>query len=186
MFWTLIGLAVAVALFVIVIFNRLVAKRQMAHEGWSGIEVQLKRRANLIPNLIESVKGYIGHERDTLEAVTAMRAKADAVPEGHVADRAAAESLFGQALGRLLAVAESYPELKASQNFVDFQEALEDTENQIEMARRYYNGTVRELNTLVEQFPSNLVASGFGFRHADYFETELPEDRAVPQVSFDG
>jgi LemA protein len=93
--------------------------------------------------------------------------------------------LFGQALGRLLAVAENYPELKASQNFIDFQDALEDTENQIEMARRYYNGTVRELNTLVEQFPSNLVASTFGFIHADYFETEVPEDRAVPQVSFD-
>jgi LemA protein len=115
-----------------------------------------------------------------------MRARADAVPEGNVAERAAAEGLFGQALGRLLAVAENYPELKASQNFIDFQDALEETENQIEMARRYYNGTVRELNTLVEQFPSNFVASTFGFIHADYFETETPEDRAVPQVSFDG
>ncbi|WP_349363912.1 MAG: LemA family protein [Roseitalea porphyridii] len=175
---------VAVAIYAVVIYNALVRARQMVQEAWSGIDVQLKRRADLIPNLVETVKGYAGHEKETLERVTEMRTRAQNVPAGDVAGRAAAEGLLSQALGRLFAVAESYPDLKANQNFAELQEALETVEREIQMARRYYNGSARELNVKVESFPSNLVAKSFNFVQADYFELEDPGDRAVPQVAF--
>ncbi|KQZ63338.1 hypothetical protein ASD54_02985 [Rhizobium sp. Root149] len=174
----------AIALYVVFIYNGLVKSRQMAEEAWSGIDVQLKRRADLIPNLIETVKGYASHERSTLEAVVELRNKAQAVPSGDVAGRAAAEGLLGQALGRVIALAEAYPDLKANENFVELQRSLETVENEIQMSRRYYNGAARDLNVKVESFPSNLIAGQFGFAKKPYFEIANEADRAVPTVKF--
>lgn len=171
-------------MYAISIYNGLVKARQMAEEAWSGIDVQLKRRSNLIPNLLETVKGYADHESDTLAEVTKMRTNAQNVPTGDVAGRAVAEGLLGQALGRLMAVAEAYPDLKASQNFSELQDALQTVEDEIQMSRRYYNGATRDMNVRVESFPSNLVANNFGFRKAEYFEIDDPQDRAVPEVKF--
>ncbi|WP_375571091.1 LemA family protein [Ahrensia marina] len=182
--WIIFALIIAVVGYAIVIYNALVKSRQMVREGWSGISVQLQRRSDLIPNLLETVKGYMGHEKEVLENVTALRARAQAVGDDHPAERAGVESLLGAALGKLIAVAEAYPDLKASANFQEFQEALEETEDKLQLARRYYNGAVRGFNTQVEQFPSNLVANNFGFQQAEYFELEDPADRAAPQVSF--
>jgi LemA protein len=164
------------------LYNRLVRLRNMVKEGWSGIEVQLKRRANLIPNLIESVKGYMSHERGVLEKVTELRSRT--LQTDQPAERARLEGDLGRAIGRLFAVAEAFPELKASQNFMDLQDELSQIEDQIQMARRYYNGTVRDLNIAVESFPSNIVAGMFGFRQAEFFEIEDEADRAVPKVEF--
>ncbi len=180
----LLVVLVLVAGYVIVIYNGLVRARQLVREAWSGIDVQLKRRADLIPNLIETVKGYASHERKTLEEVTEMRARAQGLPRDDVAGRAQAEGMLSQALGRLFAVAEAYPDLKANQNFMQLQTTLETLEGEIQMSRRYYNGAARDLNIKVESFPSNLVAGTFGFSKADYFEIENAADRAVPSVSF--
>ena len=182
--WILLAVLVAVALYAIALYNTLVKNRQMAGEGWSGIDVQLKRRADLIPNLLESVKGYMAHERELLEEVTRLRGQAVAGSNASPEQRATLEGALSGALGRLMAVAESYPDLKASENFQEFQQALEETENEISMSRRYYNGAVRNLNVSVESFPSNLVAKQFGFVKAEYFEIEDAADRAVPKVSF--
>ncbi|MBO0345957.1 LemA family protein [Roseibium sp. CAU 1637] len=183
---SLIVLAVVAALigYLVALYNGLVKKRQMVEEGWSGIDVQLKRRADLIPNLVETVKGYASHEKETLEEVTAMRARVGQVSNGNPADRAVAEGALSQALGRLLAVAEAYPELKADSNFRALHESLDMIEDALQKARRYYNGAVRMLNVAVESFPSNLVAGQFGFMKADYFEIEDASDRAVPKISF--
>lgn len=172
---------VILVVMVISIFNRLVKLRNMTEEGWSGIDVQLKKRADLIPNLIETVRGYMTHERELLEEVTKSRAQAQGA--GDMAEKAQAEGLLGRALGKLFAVAENYPDLKANENFLELQNSLSDVENTIEMARRYYNGSVRELNIAVESFPSNLVASMFGFHKSDFFEIESA-DREVPKVRF--
>lgn len=173
-----------VGVYVIYVYNALVRARQIVKEAWSGIDVQLKRRADLIPNLVETVKGYVTHERQTLEEVTELRARAQSLPSDDVAGRAQAEGLLGQALGRLFAVAEDYPDLKANENFLQLQTSLETVEGEIQMSRRYYNGAARDLNIRVESFPSNIVANAFSFHKADYFEIEDPTDRAVPQVSF--
>jgi LemA protein len=180
---TLLILA-AIAAYAVFAYNALVKGRQMVEEAWSGIDVQLKRRADLIPNLVETVKGFASHERETLEAVTEMRARAQSVPSGDVAGRAAAEGLLGQALGRLMAVAEAYPQLRANENFLQLQNALQTTEGEIQMSRRYYNGSVRDQNVRVESFPSNFVASTFKFFKHVYFELENPDDRKTPQVTF--
>lgn len=180
----LLGSVLVAATYVVTVYNALVRARQMVQEAWSGIDVQLKRRADLIPNLVETVKGYATHEKETLARVTEMRARARNVPAGDIQGRAAAEGLLSQALGRLFAVAEAYPDLKASQNFTELQRSLETTEDEIQMARRYYNGAVRQLNTRIQSFPSNLVAAQFGFGLADYFELENPADRALPKVTF--
>lgn len=182
--WIVLGLIVLVGLYLVYLYNDLVRKRQMVREGWSGIDVQLKRRSDLIPNLVETVKGYATHEREALEAVTEMRARAAGMPRDDVAGRGQAEGMLSQALGRLFAVAEAYPDLKANENFRDLQASIEKTEDALQMARRYYNGAVRALNVLVESFPSNLVAGRFGFTQEDYFEIEDPADRAVPKVAF--
>lgn len=174
----------AIALYVVFVYNGLVKSRQMAEEAWSGIDVQLKRRADLIPNLIETVKGYAAHEKSTFEAVVELRNKAQAVPTGDVAGRAAAEGLLGQALGRVIALAEAYPELKANENFLELQRSLETVEGEIQMSRRYYNGAARDLNVKVESFPSNLIAGQFGFAKKPYFEIANEADRAVPTVKF--
>lgn len=180
---TLIILA-AIALYAIYTYNGLVKARQMVKEAWSGIDVQLKRRTDLIPNLVETVKGYASHESETLSNVTEMRTRAQAVPSGDIAGRAAAEGMLGQALGRLMAVAEAYPDLKANTNFLELQQQLGEIEGEIQMSRRYYNGSTRDLNVMVESFPSNFVASTFKFEKEAYFELENPDDRKTPQVSF--
>ncbi len=182
----MIGLAIAavVVVYAIVVYNGLVRARQMKEEAWSGIDVQLKRRADLIPNLLETVKGYAAHERETLEKVVELRNRAQAVPAGDVAGRAQAEGLLGQALGKLFALAEAYPDLKANQNFAELQRSLETIEGEIQMSRRYYNGAARDLNVKVESFPSNLLATLFKFAKAPYFEIDNPADRAVPTVKF--
>ncbi len=182
----MIGLAIAavIALYAIMLYNGLVKARQVKEEAWSGIDVQLKRRADLIPNLIETVKGYAKHERETFEQVVELRNKAEAVPAGDIQGRAAAEGLLGQALGKLVALAEAYPDLKANQNFSELQASLQTIEDEIQMSRRYYNGAARDLNVKVESFPSSLLASAFSFAKAPYFEIDNPADRAVPTVKF--
>ncbi len=178
---TLIVLAVLAGL-VAVLYNGLVAKRQMAENGWSDIDVQLKRRADLIPNIVDTVKAYAKHEKQLFIEVTEKRNLALAAGEDPKA-RGFAESQLSQGAGKLLAIAEDYPELKASQNFLDLQNELSETENKIEMARRFYNGAVRELNTAIESVPTNFIAGPFGFRQRDYFEID-PVDAAMPHVEF--
>jgi LemA protein len=180
--YILLGVVVVLLLGAVVIYNRLVTNKNMVAEGWSGIDVQLKRRADLIPNLIEAVKGYMGHERGVLDQVTELRVKSLAA-QG-VGDKAKAEGALGAALGNLFAVAENYPDLKASQNFLELQKSLADIEDQIQLARRYYNGAARNFNILIQSFPSNLVASTFRFTPVEYFEIEAAADRAVPKVDF--
>ena len=179
-----LGILALVAVYLVVIYNGLVKARQMAEEAWSGIDVQLKRRADLIPNLIETVKGYAAHEKGTFEEVVRLRNQAQAVPAGDVAGRAQAEGMLSQALGKLFALAEAYPDLKANQNFSELQASLETIESEIQMSRRYYNGAARDLNVKVESFPSNLIAGQFGFAKAPYFEITNEADRAVPTVKF--
>ena len=178
----LLGGAGLLAVLLIVLYNRLVRLRNMVREGWSGIDAQLKRRANLIPNLVETVKGYMGHERDLLEKVTALRSQS--MQAGDIGEKQRVESALTGGLARLFAVAEGYPELKANQNFQDLQHQLSEIEDQIQLARRYYNGTVRNLNIAIESFPGNLVAGWFAFQPAEFFEIEEPGDRAVPKVGF--
>lgn len=180
----ILAIVVALAIYAVLLYNALVRKRQQVQEAWSGIDVQLKRRADLIPNLVETVKGYAAHEQKALTDVTEKRAAAQSVPAGDVAGRAAAEGALGQALGRLFAVAEAYPDLKANQGFRDLQGSLERLESEIQMSRRYYNGATRDLNVAVESFPSNIVATRYGFEKAEYFELEDPADRALPKVEF--
>jgi len=182
--WIVLGVIAVAAVYAISIYNSLVKNRQMVEEGWSGIDVQLKRRTDLIPNMMETVKGYMSHERETLEAVTNARAAAQSAQHGTPEQRAQAEGALSSALGRLIAVAEAYPDLKANTTFLEFQSALQTVEDEIQMARRYYNGAVRNLNVTVESFPSNLVANGFKFEKAEYFELENEADRAVPSVKF--
>ncbi|WP_299811201.1 LemA family protein [uncultured Roseibium sp.] len=182
--WFILTFLIALSVFAIVLYNALVRKRQMVQEGWSGIDVQLKRRANLVPNLVETVKGYASHETETLDKVTELRTRVGSLPRDDVAGRAEAEGQLSLALGRLFAVAEAYPDLKASSNFSDLHQSLDEIENAIQMARRYYNGAVRGLNVAVESFPSNLIASRFKFEKADYFEIEDEAERAVPKVAF--
>ena len=180
----ILAIIVAIVGYAIFVYNDLVSKRQLKEEGWSGIDVQLKRRNDLIPNLMETVKGYMSHERETLEAVTQARAAATAGANASPAERSALEGALSGALGKLIAIAESYPELKANTTFLEFQEALQGVEEEIQMARRYYNGSVRNLNTTVESFPSNVIANAFKFEKAEYFELDNEAERAVPQVKF--
>ncbi|WEJ57690.1 LemA family protein [Devosia sp. FJ2-5-3] len=182
--WVILVLAVAVIGYAIIIYNGLVKNRQMVEEGWSGIDVQLKRRTDLIPNMMETVKGYMGHERETLEAVVKARAAATSAAAAGPEARAKAEGELSGALGRLLAVAEAYPDLKANTTFLEFQQTLRTTEDEIQMARRYYNGAVRDMNIQVDSFPSNLVANAFRFTKAQYFELDNEAERQAPTVKF--
>jgi LemA protein len=175
----LIGFAL---LFGVVIYNQLVRLKNMVSEGWSGIDVQLKKRANLIPNLVDTVKGYMTHERELLKKVTDLRARSTRTADP--AEKGKLEGALTRSLAQIFAVAEQYPDLKANQNFLDLQGQLAEIENDIEMARRYYNGTVRNLNIKVESFPSNIIAGMFGFSGADFFEIEDKKDRQIPQVEF--
>jgi len=182
--WIILLIIVVVLGYGVYLYNDLVRNRQLTQEGWSGIDVQLKRRADLIPNLLETVKGYMSHERETLEAVTNARAAAQAGASASPEERAKLEGALTGALGRLLAVAEAYPDLKANTTFLEFQKALQGVEDEIQLARRYYNGAVRNLNVAVESFPSAIIANMFKFTKAQYFELENPADRAVPTVKF--
>ncbi|MCB9813825.1 LemA family protein [Candidatus Nomurabacteria bacterium] len=175
----LVGIIVAVVLYVIFAYNKFVTLTQRAKEAWADIDVQLKRRYDLIPNLVETVRGYASHERETFDAVTSARATATQVhvdPTGitpeQIAAMAGAEASLTQSLGRLLAVAENYPDLKANTNFLELQRELSDTENKIQAARRFFNGNVRDLNIALQSFPSNLVGKQFGFKAEEYFEIE--------------
>ena len=183
--WVWLSLAAIVATALVFIYNGLVTARQMSAEGWSGILVQLKRRADLIPTLVDTVRGAATHEREALERVTLLRESALQAGEGHPAARAAAEALLGSAMNNLIARAEAYPDLKSSANFLELQRELARTEEQLQMSRRYYNGAVRLLNTKVQQFPSNLVARSFGFVPAEYFELENKAEAQAPVVQLE-
>ena len=180
--YIILALAVLLPLYVVYLYNQLVRSRHMVEEGWSGMDVQLKRRADLIPNLVQTVKGYAEHEKGVLEEVT--RARAEATSASGTDQSPQAENALTSALRSLFAVAENYPDLKADANFRQLQDQLAEVEDEIQKARRYYNGAVRHLNSLVELFPSNIVAGQFRFERAEYFEIEDPHSRQVPQVEF--
>ncbi len=190
--WIIIAVVVLVIVYFISLYNNFVKFTQRVKEAWADIDVQLKRRYDLIPNLIETVKGYAAHERETLDAVTQARTTATqthidagAVTAEQMAAMSGAEASLSGALGKLIAIAENYPDLKASSNFVELQRELSDTENKIQAARRFYNGNVRDLNIALQAFPSNIVGTTFKFASQPFFE--LPEnstEREPVKVSF--
>ena len=180
--WIVVGVIVVLLLYAIGVYNRLVRLRALVKEAFSGITVQLRRRADLIPNLVQTVQGYATHERETLDQVIAHRA--DATKERTVEGTAQADAQMTSLLGRLMVVAEAYPELKANQNFLELQEQLETIETDLQSARRYYNGTVRDLNTDVQSFPPVLIARPFGFTEAPFYEDGDAAIQTAPKVSF--
>lgn len=173
---------ILIVLYFISIYNKLIRLRNQVKNAWSQIDVQLKRRHDLIPNLIDTVKGYMKHERETLEMVTSYRSRA--MEAGTVSEKASAEGMLGQALGQLRIAVENYPDLKANQNFLALQEELTSTENKISYARQAYNDGVLGLNNKIEMFPSNIVASILNFNKEDFFEIDEPQQREVPKVNF--
>ena len=180
LFWIITGVVVIAAIYY---FNRLVGQVQRVNEGWSGIDVQLKRRAELIPALVETVKGYAKHEDGLLTRVTELRAKAVAEQsDPDITARERAESGLASSIGKLFAVIENYPALKADKNFRELQNSLVETEEQLQFARRYYNGTVRDMNILVDSFPSNIVAKLGKFKTARFFEIDNPLEQHAPKV----
>ena len=179
----LVALAVILGLWFVGMYNGLVRLRNLVQEAWRQIDVELNRRHDLIPNLVESVKGYAAHERGVFDEVARARAAA-AAPGSSPAEQAQQENQLTQALGRLFAVAEAYPVLRASENFQQLQAELTNTEDRIAAGRRFYNANVRGLNTKVESFPTNIVAGMFHFERAEYFEAEDPQVRQAPTVSF--
>ncbi len=190
--WILIIVIAVIAVYAIAVYNKFVTLTQRVKEAWADIDVQLKRRYDLIPNLIETVKGYATHERETFDAVTSARATAtqthidptNVTPEQIVA-MAGAESALSGALSKLLAVAENYPDLKANTNFMELQRELSDTENKIQAARRFYNGNVRDFNIILQSFPSNIIGGMFNFTVKEFFELEEgSEEREPVKVSF--
>jgi LemA protein len=190
--WIILGVVALVVIYFISLYNKFVSLTQRAKEAWADIDVQLKRRYDLIPNLIETVKGYASHERETLESVTQARTTATqthidagAITAEQMAAMSGAEAQLSGALGKLIAIAENYPDLKANSNFAQLQSELSDTENKIQAARRFYNGNVRDLNIALESFPSNIIGNMFKFMAQPFFE--LPEnsvEREVVKVSF--
>jgi len=180
--WVVIGVIVLLLLFAVAIYNRLVRLRALVREAFSGITVQLRRRADLIPNLVETVKGYASHEKATFEAVTAARA----LPTGGgVAATAAADATMTSLIGRLFAVAEAYPELRATENFQQLQAEISGIETELQSARRYYNATVRDLNTAIQTFPNVLIARPMGFTEEPFYEDPDASIQSAPKVSFD-
>ncbi len=178
-----VGILVIIMLWVVLNYNALVRIRQQVSESWSGIDTELKRRYDLIPNLVETVKGYAAHEREVLQAVTEARSRA-AASDGSPESQARDEKGLVESMNRLLAVAERYPELKANDNYLALQHELANTEDRIQAARRFFNANVRDLNTRVEVFPTNLIASMFGFEPAGFFEVESSKVRQVVDISF--
>ena len=175
-----ISVILFLATWVIVIYNSFIKERNLIKEAWSGIDVQLKRRHNLIPNLVEAVKGYSKHEKELFENITSLRSKTMQVD--NIGEKAKAESNLSGMLKNLFAVAEGYPNLKASQNFLDLQKQLAEIEEQIQYARRYYNGTVRNYNILVESIPSNIIAKICRFKQKQFFEITLASEKELPEV----
>ena len=191
MTWIVLLIIIALVIFVISIYNTLVKMRMRVNEGWSDIDVQLKRRYDLIPNLVETVKGYAKHESETLEAVIEARSQAtkidvdiDNVTAEDMAAFSSAQQGLSGALGKLFALSESYPDLKANQNFLELQNDLTDTEDKIQASRRFYNGTVRDYNIKVETVPSNIVASMFKFTKREFFEIEDAKEKENVSVKF--
>ncbi|HEY5611034.1 MAG TPA: LemA family protein [Thermoanaerobaculia bacterium] len=182
-FLILVALVAAVVLFVVGLYNGLVRARNEVKNAWSQIDVQLNRRYDLIPNLVETVKGYAKHERETLDAVIKARQQAINVT-GSVEEKARVENALSQTLKSLFALAEAYPDLKANQNFLALQEELASTENKIGFSRQYYNDSVLGLNNKVEMFPTNIIANMFAFKQAEFFEVETPEARQAVKVQF--
>jgi LemA protein len=178
----ILGLIVVLGLVVILIYNRLVSLRQTTRQAWGDIDVQLKQRHDLVPNLVETVKGYASHEKETLENVIKARQTAIDV-SGSTKELAQAENMLSGALRQLFALAESYPDLKANTNFLELQTELADLENKIAAARRFFNNAVAEYNTAIEQFPAVVLANSFGFKAEDFFEVAATE-RATPSVKF--
>ncbi len=182
----IIGVIVVILLIIFIgAYNSLVGLRNQAKNAWAQIDVQLKRRHDLIPNLIETVKGYMKHERGTMEAVTNARNLAQAGVNAGVAERAKLEGELSSVLGRLLAVVENYPDLKANQNFLALQEELTSTENKISFSRQYYNDSILNLNNKIQMFPSNVIANMTGFKAGDFFEVKTAEEKEAPKVKFD-
>jgi LemA protein len=181
--WIVLGLVVLLIVMVIGMYNRLVRLRALAKEGFSGITVQLRRRADLIPNLVESVKGYAAHEREVFEEVS--RARAATVNAGSVQATAQADAQMTGLLGRLLAVAEAYPELKANTNFLQLQDQLAGIETELQSARRYYNATVRDLNSAIQSFPAVVIAGPLGFHEEPFYQDDDQSIQTAPKVSFD-
>ncbi len=183
--WVVLGVIGLIIFWLIITFNSLITLRNRTDEAWSDIDVQLKRRYDLIPNLVETVKGYAGHEREVFEKVTAARAAAiNAEKGGNLAEIAKTENMLAGTLKTLFAVAENYPDLKASQNFLQLQDELSDTENKIQASRRFYNGNVRDFNIKMQKFPANLVAGILGFKSREFFEMEEPAQREAVKVQF--
>lgn len=181
--WIIIIVIVIIVGWALMAYNGLIRRRNQVHESWSDIDVQLKRRHNLIPNVVSTVKGYATHERETLDSVTNARTKAmDATtPEEH----AKAENMLTSTLKTLFAVSENYPDLKANANFLELQRELSDTEDKIQAARRFYNGNVRDYNTAIQQVPTNIVANMFNFKAEEFFELDDAAERALPKVDFE-
>ncbi len=180
-----LGVIVLLALWLIVLYNSLIRMRNQVKEGWSDIDVQLKRRHDLIPNLLESVKGYMKHERELLEKITQYRSKAlDAQKAGDTKGLAQAEGMLGGMLGQLQIAVEAYPDLKANTNVAQLMDELSDTENKIQAARRFYNGMVRDFNTKIESFPNNIFAGMLKFEKYEFFEIEDASERENVKVSF--
>ena len=182
--WIILGIVVVLIIPFIFTYNGLIRKRNQVKNAWAQIDVQLKRRYDLIPNLMETVKGYMKHERETLEAVTNARNLAQQVASSGAGARANAEGNLSSALSKLLAVVENYPDLKANQNFLALQEELTSTENKIGFSRQYYNDSVLKYNNQAQMFPSNIVASMTGFKASEFFEVTVAEEREAPRVSF--
>lgn len=182
--YVVIGLAVIFLIMFVLTYNSLIRLRNQTQNAWAQIDVQLKRRHDLIPNLVETAKGYMKHERETLEAVTNARRIAQGAVGTGVGAQSKAEGDLSGALSRLLAVAENYPDLKANQNFLALQEELSSTENKIAFSRQYYNDSILQLNNKIQMFPSNLVASLSGFKRGEFFEVKVAAEREAPKVSF--
>ena len=182
LFWVIVLVVFALAGYVIMAYNGLVRGRNQTKEAWSDIDIQLKRRHNLIPNLVNTVKGYASHEKGTLESVTNARSKA--LSAGSPEEKAEAENMLSSTLKSLFAISENYPELKANANFLELQRELSDTENKIQSSRRFYNGNARDYNTSLESFPTNVIASMFSFEKVEFFQLESEQEKAVPEVSF--
>jgi LemA protein len=182
MIWVILAIIVLIVLFLVLAYNGMVKARNKVDEAWSGIDVQLKRRHDLIPNLVETVKGYAAHEKEVFENVSAARSAA--ISANGPAEAGRAEGALTGALGRLFAVAEAYPQLRAAESFTELQRELANTEDQIAGSRRIYNGNVQAYNTKIQVFPNSLLAGQFGFTRREFFEIEDPADREPVKVSF--
>lgn len=182
--WIVVGVVIVLILIFIGTYNSLVGLRNQVKNAWAQIDVQLKRRYDLIPNLVETVRGYMKHERETLEAVTKARNVAAGASSSGVGERSKLEGELSGALARLLVVVERYPDLKANQNFLALQEELSSTENKISFSRQFYNDSVLRYNNKTQMFPSNVIANMFSFKQGEFFEVKLEHEKEAPKVSF--